>query len=68
MLEDGLDEQEALAKYPKNYYALAADEDWVAQCNICELIGAVDDREKEVNGLLFRVTCKTNSYKITEEG
>lgn len=68
MLEDGLDEQEALAKYPKNYYALAADEDWVAQCNICGLIGAVDDREKEVNGLLFRVTCKTNSYKITEEG
>jgi len=68
MLEDGLDEQEALAKYPKNYYALASDEDWVAQCNICGLIGAVDDREKEVNGLLFRVTCKTNSYKITEEG
>ena len=67
MLEDGLDEQEALAKYPKNFYALAADEDWVAKCTICELIGAVDDREKEVNGLLFRVTCKTNSYRVTEE-
>ena len=68
MLEDGLDEQEALAKYPKNYFTLAADEDWVAHCSICDLIGAVDDREKEVNGLLFRVTCKTDSYKIREEG
>jgi hypothetical protein len=67
MLEHALDEEEAMRKYPKNFYTLAADEDWVATCNLCPLIGAIDDRERTVNGLLFRVTCGSESYKITEE-
>lgn len=67
MLEHALDEEEAMRKYPKNFYTLASDEDWVATCNLCPLIGAIDDRERTVNGLLFRVTCGSESYKITEE-
>lgn len=67
MLEHDLDEEEAMRKYPKNFYTLAADEDWVATCNLCDLIGAVDDRDRTVNGLLFRVTCGSESYKIKEQ-
>jgi hypothetical protein len=26
----------------------------------------VDESAREVNGLVFRVTCRTNSYKISE--
>jgi hypothetical protein len=67
MLEHDLDEEEAMRKYPKNFYTLAADEDWVATCNLCPLIGAIDDRDRTINGLLFRVTCGSESYKIREE-
>lgn len=64
MLEESLDEQEARAKYPQNFDLLAIGEDWVAICRICQLIGAVDDSSREVNGLVFRVTCKSDSYRV----
>jgi hypothetical protein len=38
----------------------------VAVCKACGLIGAIDAQLKEVNGMVFRVTCRTNSYKISE--
>ena len=64
MLEESLDEQEARAKYPHNFDTLAMSEDWVAICKSCGLIGAVDDSAREVNGLVFRVTCRSDSYRV----
>lgn len=66
MLEDGLDEQEARAKHPNNFDVKAMADDVVAVCKACGLIGAIDAQLKEVNGLVFRVTCRTNSYRISE--
>ena len=66
MVEDGLDEQEARAKHPNNFDGKAMADDVVAVCKACGLIGAIDAQLKEVNGLVFRVTCRTNSYKISE--
>jgi predicted transcriptional regulator len=67
MIDEKLDEQEARAKYPHGFDTLVADEDWVAVCKLCGLAGAVDDKLKEVNGLVFNVTCSTNSYKVAGE-
>jgi hypothetical protein len=66
MIEDGLDEQEARAKHPNNFDVKAMADDVVAVCKACGLIGAIDAQIKEVNGMVFRVTCRTNSYKISE--
>ena len=66
MIEDGLDEQEARAKHPNNFDVKAMADDVVAVCKACGLIGAIDAQLKEVNGMVFRVTCRTNSYKISE--
>jgi plasmid maintenance system antidote protein VapI len=66
MVEDGLDEQEARAKHPNNFDVKAMADDVVAVCKACGLIGAIDAQIKEVNGLVFQVTCRTNSYKISE--
>ncbi len=44
----------------------AMADDVVAVCKACGLIGAIDAQIKEVNGMVFRVTCRTNSYKISE--
>ena len=64
MIEDGLDEQEARAKHPNNFDVLAMSDDIVAECKACDLIGAIDAGDKTVNGLVFRVSCRTNSYKV----
>ena len=66
MIEDGLDEQEARAKHPNNFDVKAMSDDVVAVCKACGLIGAIDAQVKEVNGMVFRVTCRTNSYRISE--
>lgn len=66
MIEDGLDEQEARAKHPNNFDVKAMSDDVVAVCKACGLVGAIDAQIKEVNGLVFQVTCRTNSYKISE--
>jgi hypothetical protein len=66
MVEDGLDEQDARAKHPNNFDGKAMADDVVAVCKACGLIGAIDAQLKEVNGMVFRVTCRTNSYKISE--
>jgi hypothetical protein len=66
MVEDGLDEQEARAKHPNNFDVKAMADDVVAVSKACGLIGAIDAQLKEVNGMVFRVTCRTNSYKISE--
>lgn len=66
MIEEGLDEQEARAKHPNNFDVKAMADDVVAVCKACGLIGGIDAQLKEVNGLVFRVTCRTNSYKISE--
>ena len=66
MVEDGLDEQEARARHPNNFDVKAMADDVVAVCKACGLIGAIDAQIKEVNGMVFRVTCRTNSYKISE--
>ena len=64
MIEEELDEQEARAKHPNNFDVLAMSDDIVAECKACDLIGAIDAGDKTVNGLVFRVTCRTNSYKV----
>ena len=66
MIEEGLDEQEARARHPNNFDAKAMSDDVVAVCKACGLIGAIDATLKEVNGLVFNVTCRTNSYRIGE--
>jgi plasmid maintenance system antidote protein VapI len=66
MIEEGLDEQEARAKHPNNFDVKAMSDDIVATCKACRLIGAIDASVKEVNGMVFRVTCRTNSYRISE--
>jgi hypothetical protein len=66
MVEEGLDEQEARAKHPNNFDVKAMADDVVAVCKACGLVGAIDAQLKEVNGMVFRVTCRTNSYKISE--
>jgi plasmid maintenance system antidote protein VapI len=66
MVEEGLDEQEARAKHPNNFDVKAMADDVVAVCKACGLIGAIDAQVKEVNGLVFRVTCRTNSYRVSE--
>lgn len=65
MVEENLDEEEARRKFPQNFDSLAVDQDWVAVCQLCGLVGAVDDRMREVNGMVFRVSCGTNSYKVS---
>lgn len=66
MIEEGLDEDEARRKHPNNFDVLAMSDDVVAICKACDLIGAVDTSVREVNGLVFRVTCRTNSYRVNE--
>lgn len=66
MIEEGLDEQEARRKHPNNFDVKALSDDVVATCKACGLIGAIDGSVKEVNGLVFRVSCRTNSYKVSE--
>jgi plasmid maintenance system antidote protein VapI len=66
MIEEGLDEQEARAKHPNNFDVKAMSDDIVAVCKACGLIGAIDAGVKEINGLVFRVTCRTNSYLVKE--
>lgn len=66
MIEQGLDEEEARRKHPNNFDVPAVSDDVVAICKACDLIGAVDTSVKEVNGLVFRVTCRTNSYRVNE--
>ena len=64
MIDERLDEQEARSKYPHGFDALAVSEDWLALCKVCGMVGAVDDKVKEVNGLVFNVTCETNSHRV----
>lgn len=64
MIEHNLDEEEARERYPYGFEALAVSDDWAVECRICGLVGAVDDRLQEVNGMVFRVTCGTNSHKV----
>lgn len=66
MIEEGLDEQEARRKHPKNFDVPGVSEDVVAICKACDLIGAIDASVKEINGLVFNVTCRTNSYRVAE--
>jgi predicted transcriptional regulator len=66
MIEEALDEQEARAKHPNNFDVKAMSDDVVAICQSCGLIGAIDAGVKEINGLVFRVTCRTNSYQVKE--
>jgi len=66
MIEEGLDEQEARRRHPNNFDGKAMTEDVVAVCKACGLIGAIDASVKEVNGLVFEVTCRTDSYKVSE--
>jgi hypothetical protein len=64
MIEERLDEEEARAKYPHGFDSLATSEDWLALCKVCGMVGAVDDRMKEINGLVFNVTCETYSHRV----
>jgi hypothetical protein len=64
MIEEDLDEQEARYKYPQGFDELAVTEDWLALCKVCGMVGAVDDKMKEVNGLVFNVTCETYSHRV----
>jgi plasmid maintenance system antidote protein VapI len=64
MIENGLDEQEARKKHPNNFDVKAMADDIVAVCKACGLVGAVYADVKEVQGLVFRVTCRTYSYKV----
>lgn len=66
MLEESLDEQEARRKHPNNFDLPAMADDVVAVCGSCGLIGAIDASVKEINGLVFRVTCRSNSYQVKE--
>lgn len=66
MIEEGLDEDEARRKHPNNFDVLAMSDDVVAICKACDLIGAVDTSVREINGLVFRVSCRTNSYRVSE--
>jgi hypothetical protein len=64
-IAEGLDPDEALAKHPDGYYEqLEMPEDWVVECTLCGLLGAVDDKVQEVNGLVFNVTCETYSHRV----
>ena len=67
MIEQDLDEQEARLRHPSNFDVKAMSEDVVAVCKACGLVGAIDASVCEVNGLIFRVTCRTNSYEIKEQ-
>jgi len=64
MIDERLDEEEARIKYPQGFDALAVSEDWLALCKVCGMVGAVDDKMKEVNGLVFNVTCETYSHRV----
>jgi hypothetical protein len=66
MIEEGLDEDEARRKHPNNFDVLAMSDDVVAICKACDLIGGVDTSVREINGLVFRVSCRTNSYRVSE--
>lgn len=66
MIEEGLDEEEARRRHPNNFDLKAMAEDVVAVCKACGLIGAIDASVKEINGLVFEVTCRTDSYKVSE--
>jgi len=66
MIEERLDEQEARQRFPQGFDALAVSEDWLALCKICGMAGAIDDSIKEVNGLIFTVTCESNSHKVSQ--
>lgn len=63
-VEYNLDEEEALRQYADRFYELADPEDWVATCVNCGLVGSVDDKVQEINGLIFKVTCGTGSYRV----
>jgi len=64
MIDERLDEQEARIKYPHGFDTLAVSEDWLALCKVCGMVGAEDDKVKEVNGLVFNVTCETYSHRV----
>ena len=64
MIDERLDEAEARLKYPHGFDSLAVSEDWLALCKVCGMVGAVDDKVKEVNGLVFNVTCETYSHRV----
>lgn len=64
MIDHRLDEQEARLKYPHGFDTLVVSEDWLALCKVCGMVGAVDDKVKEVNGLVFNVTCETFSHRV----
>ena len=64
-IAEGLDSEEALARHPEGYYEqLEMPEDWVVECSLCGLLGAVDDKVQEINGLVFSISCGTGSYKV----
>lgn len=64
MIDERLDEEEARIKYPHGFDALAVSEDWLALCKVCGMVGAVDDKIKEINGLVFSITCETYSHRV----
>ena len=66
MIEHDLDEEEARRKHPNNFDVPAPTDEIVAYCQLCDLVGAVDVTVKEVNGMIFNVTCRSYSYKVGE--
>jgi len=67
--EKDLDAEEAMHSYRtkesgKGFNDLAARNDYVTTCLRCELVGAIDDSAQEINGLVFKVTCGTRSYRF----
>lgn len=64
MIELGIEEDEALRRFPENFYQLEDGEDWATYCLKCGLPGSLDDVNQEVNGLIFRVTCLSGSHLI----
>jgi hypothetical protein len=63
-INKSLDHDEALQRHPDNFFVLQEVEDWVARCNTCYLVGAIDYKMQEINGLVFKVTCGTGSYRV----
>ena len=59
-----LDLEEALRQFGDRFYELTDPEDWVVTCLNCGLVGSVDDKVQEINGLVFKVTCGTGSYRV----
>jgi hypothetical protein len=58
-LELELDLEEVKQRFPHDFYKLALGEDWVTTCKKCGEIGALDVAGEEVQGIIFRISCKS---------